>query len=36
VRAIWELIGKLDLSGFLAAVKSRKGRAGREHTDHGC
>jgi transposase len=33
VRAIWELTGKLNLDGFLAAVKSKKGSAGREHTD---
>jgi transposase len=28
VRAIWDLTGSLDLSGFLAKIKSREGRAG--------
>ena len=33
VRAIWELTGRLKLDSFLAAVKSKKGHAGREHFD---
>lgn len=33
VRAIWELTGKLDLSRFLAGIRSEVGRAGREHND---
>ncbi len=32
-RAIWELTGKVDLSGFLAGIRSEVGRAGREHND---
>src|SRR4029077_13594063 len=32
-RAIWELSGTLDLSGFLVGNKSVEGRAGAERTD---
>jgi hypothetical protein len=32
-RAIWELVGRLDLSLYYAAIASVEGRAGREHTD---
>ena len=32
-RAIWELSGTLDLSGFLVDNKSVEGRAGAERTD---
>jgi transposase len=32
-RAIWELVGRLDLSGYYAGIASVEGRAGREHTD---
>lgn len=32
-RAIWELTGKLDLSGFLKGIRSEVGQAGREHHD---
>ncbi|HKV09613.1 MAG TPA: IS1182 family transposase [Thermoanaerobaculia bacterium] len=33
VRAIWEVTGKLDLSGFYTEVRSRQGQAGRDATD---
>jgi transposase len=33
VRVIWEVTGKLDLSGFYAEVRSREGQAGRDATD---
>jgi len=33
VRAIWELTGELNLSGFLTGIRSEVGRAGREHND---
>jgi transposase len=32
-RAIWELVGRLDLSGYYAGIAAVEGRAGREHTD---
>ncbi len=32
-RAIWELVGRLDLSRYYAAIAAVEGRAGREHTD---
>ena len=32
-RAIWELVGRLDLSRYYAEVGAVEGRAGREHTD---
>src|ERR1035437_8434156 len=32
-RAIWELVGRLDLSRYYAGIGSVEGRAGREHTD---
>jgi transposase len=32
-RSIWELVGRLDLSRYYAAISSVEGRAGREHTD---
>ncbi len=32
-RAIWELVGRLDLSGYYAAIAAVEGRAGRDHTD---
>jgi len=32
-RAIWELVGRLDLSLYYAQIASVQGRAGREHTD---
>jgi transposase len=32
-RSIWELVGRLDLSLYYAAIASVEGRAGREHTD---
>jgi transposase len=32
-RAIWELVGRLDLSRYYAAIASVEGRAGRDHTD---
>src|SRR5580658_2145826 len=32
-RAIWELVGRLDLSRYYAEIGSVEGRAGREHTD---
>jgi len=32
-RAIWELVGRLDLSLYYAAIGSVEGRAGRDHTD---
>ena len=32
-RAIWELVGRLDLSLYHAEVAAVEGRAGREHTD---
>lgn len=32
-RAIWELVGRLDLRGFTAGVKTREGQAGREAWD---
>lgn len=33
VRAIWDLTGQLDLSGFYSSLKSRKGEAGRAAWD---
>jgi transposase len=33
VRAIWDLTGQLDLSGFLQKIRSRQGQAGREAWD---
>jgi transposase len=33
VRAIWDLLGKLDLSRFYEGIKAVEGRAGREHSD---
>jgi transposase len=32
-RAIWELVGRLDLSRYCAEIGSVEGRAGRDHTD---
>jgi transposase len=32
-RAIWELVGRMDLSGFTAGLKTREGQAGREAWD---
>ena len=32
-RAIWELVGRLDLSLYYAEIGAVEGRAGREHTD---
>ena len=32
-RAIWELVGRLDLSLYYADIGAVEGRAGREHTD---
>lgn len=32
-RAIWELVGRLDLGLYHAEIASVEGRAGREHTD---
>src|ERR1019366_9909482 len=32
-RAIWELVGRLDLGRYYAGIVSVEGRAGREHTD---
>lgn len=32
-RAIWELVGRLDLHLYHVGIKSVKGRAGRDHTD---
>ena len=32
-RAIWELVGRLDLRRYYAEIGSVEGRAGREHTD---
>jgi transposase len=32
-RAIWELVGRLDLSRYYAAIAAVEGRAGRDHTD---
>jgi transposase len=32
-RSIWELMGRLDLSLYYAAIAAVEGRAGREHTD---
>src|ERR1017187_6341778 len=32
-RAIWELVGQLDLSRYYAAIAAVEGRAGRDHTD---
>ena len=32
-RAIWELVGRLDLSLYYAGIAAVEGRAGREHTD---
>jgi transposase len=33
VRAIWQLVGRLDLGLYYAEIASVEGRAGREHTD---
>src|SRR5260370_17880634 len=33
VRAIWELVGRLDLRLYHAQIAAVEGRAGREHTD---
>ncbi len=32
-RAIWELVGRLDLSRYYAQIDAVEGRAGRDHTD---
>ena len=32
-RSIWELVGRLDLSLYYAAIAAVEGRAGRDHTD---
>ena len=32
-RAIWELVGRLDLSRYYAAIAAVEGRAGRDHSD---
>jgi hypothetical protein len=32
-RAIWQLVGRLDLSLYHAQISAVEGRAGREHTD---
>jgi transposase len=32
-RSIWELVGRLDRSGYYAEIGSVEGRAGRDHTD---
>ena len=32
-RAIWELVGRLDLRRYYAAIAAVEGRAGRDHTD---
>jgi transposase len=32
-RALWELVGRLDLSGYYAEIGAVEGRAGRDHTD---
>jgi transposase len=32
-RAIWELVGRLDLSRYYAGIAAVEGHAGREHTD---
>src|SRR5271166_5075113 len=32
-RSIWELVGRLDLSRYYAAIAAVEGRAGRDHTD---
>ena len=32
-RAIWELVGRLDLSLYYGGIAAVEGRAGREHTD---
>ncbi len=32
-RALWELVGRLDLGRYYAEIGSVEGRAGREHTD---
>ena len=32
-RSIWELVGRLDLRLYYAAIAAVEGRAGREHTD---
>src|ERR1022692_564911 len=32
-RAIWELVGRLDLGLYYAGIAAVEGRAGREHTD---
>ena len=31
-RSIWEMIGRLDLSLYLAKIAAVEGRAGRDHT----
>ena len=33
VRAIWELVGRLDLRMYYAQIAAVEGSAGREHTD---
>ena len=33
VRAIWDLVGLMDLSPFLSAIRSRQGEKGRPATD---
>ena len=33
VRAIWDLVGLMDLSPFLGAIRSRQGEKGRPSTD---
>src|SRR5580658_7902511 len=32
-RSIWELVGRLDLGRYYAAIAAVEGRAGRDHTD---
>jgi transposase len=32
-RALWELVGRLDLSRYYAEIDAVEGRAGRDHTD---
>jgi hypothetical protein len=32
VRSIWEMIGRLDLSLYLAKIAAVEGHAGRDHT----
>ncbi|HWU37059.1 MAG TPA: transposase, partial [Candidatus Acidoferrum sp.] len=32
-RAIWELVGRMDLTGFTVGLRTREGQAGREAWD---